>query len=58
MLLQDFGFLQCFQNMGYRQRLQQWAFFNTKKKKKKSNEKAISVCMHALVGLETLRDRV
>ena len=31
MLLQTFGFLQCPQNMGYRQWLQQWALYNTRK---------------------------
>ena len=29
MHLQTFGFLQCPQNMGYRQWLQQWALYNT-----------------------------
>ena len=94
MLLQSFDFLQCPKIMGYRQWLQQWAFYNTRKFKftmksfildslvfsRKNldswqcppwgeilttchkfycthlHDKAISVCMHALVGLETLRD--
>ena len=30
-LSQNFGFLQCPQNMGYRQWLQQWALYNTRK---------------------------
>jgi len=95
MLLQTFGFLQCPQNMGYRQWLQQCALYNTRKFKftlkrlysrwlclfredfellvmssllrssgyfatnficTHLHDEAISVCMHALVGLETLRD--
>ena len=98
MLLQNFGFLQHPPKLGYIQRLQHWAFYNTKKFKftncrcfildrpRLHEEKlelfgnvlldaeswllltnficthlhdgAISVCMHALVGLETLRDWV